>query len=157
MTSIGERIKARRRQLGMTLDQVSIDTQIPKSTIQRWEAGTIKNMGQAGLQKLALALNTSVSWLLTGEETPENKRRMTPNEFLFEYLCRRNHFSLSEDKTSVYRDMGSARFSIPIGEETVRDLISDTVDYFGYLLKKRSTLYRNGEPDLDEFVDEVFR
>ncbi len=157
MATIGERIRARRRQLGLTLDQVSVDTQIPKSTIQRWESGAIKNMGQAGLQKLALSLNTTVTWLMTGEETAENLRKMTPNEFLFEYLCKRNHFSLSEDKTSVYRDMGSARFSIPIGEETVRDLVNDTVNYFGYLLKKRSTLYRNGEPDLDEFVDEVFR
>jgi transcriptional regulator with XRE-family HTH domain len=157
MTSIGERIRARRRQLGLTLDQVSVDTQIPKSTIQRWESGAIKNMGQAGLQKLALSLNTTVTWLMTGEETAENLRKMTPNEFLFEYLCKRNHFSLSGDRTSIYREMGSARFSIPIGEETVRDLVNDTVDYFGYLLKKRATLYKNGEPDPEEFIDEVFR
>jgi len=30
-------------------------------------------------------------------------------------------------------------------------------DYFGYLLKKRAILYKNDEPDDEEFFDELFR
>ena len=157
MATIGDRIRARRRQLGMTLDQVSMDTSIPKSTIQRWESGAIKNMGQAGLQKIAVSLNTTIDWLLTGKETQDGTRKLTLNELLFEYLCRRNHFFLSEDRTTIYREAGTVTLTMPIEENTVKDLLDDTVDYFGYILSKRSTLYRNGEVDEQEYITEVYR
>ena len=156
METIGDRIRARRRQLGMTLDQLSNDTQIPKSTIQRWESGAIKNMGQAGLQKLAVSLNIPINWLLTGEE-PDGKRKISIREYLFEYLCHMNNYFLSEDKTTIVRRIGTATFNVPIEEGTVQELMESTADYFGYLLKKRAILYKNDEPDDEEFFDELFR
>lgn len=156
METIGDRIRARRRQMGLTLDQVSIDTQVPKSTIQRWESGAIKNMGQAGLQKVAASLNTTVEWLMTGKNPEGSRRSMTENEFLFWCLCDRNHFELSEDKTKISRKIGNAEYSIPIEEQTVQELLKDAVDYFGYILMRQAKKHNeDGEIDLEELI-EVF-
>ena len=156
METIGERLKARRKQLGKTLDQVSLETQVPKSTIQRWESGAIKNMGQAGLQKVAVSLNTTINWLLTGEETEDTRQRTMPEVFLFDYLCKKNHFHVSDDRKTIYRKIGKVRITIPVDEKIIQDLTTDTVDYFGYLLQKRyKPLY--DETDGQVLVEEDFR
>ena len=156
METIGERLKARRKQLGKTLDQVSQETQIPKSTIQRWETGAIKNMGQVGLQKIAVSLNTTINWLLTGEDTGDNRLRTMPEVFLFDYLCRKNYFHVSDDRKTIYRKIGKVRITIPVDEKIIQDLTTDTINYFGYLLQKRYNPL-NDEADGQILVEEDFR
>ena len=63
MSVIGDNLKKRRKELHMTLEDISRKTGLPKSTVQRWESGTVTNMGMDNLRKVADALDTTVSAL----------------------------------------------------------------------------------------------
>lgn len=55
--NIGDRIKARRLELGMTLEDVGKLVGVGKSTVRKWETGMIRNMGRDKISLLADALN----------------------------------------------------------------------------------------------------
>lgn len=67
--TIGERIKMRRKELGLTADQVAERVGVNRATIYRYESDEIKSMGTETLVPLAAALRTTPAWLLTGGET----------------------------------------------------------------------------------------
>lgn len=56
---IGEKIKQRRKELGLTLDEVAEKVGVGKSTVQKWESGRIKNMRRDKIEILAKVLNMS--------------------------------------------------------------------------------------------------
>lgn len=65
-----ERIKTRRRQLGLSYQDLADLTHMSKSTLQRYETGAIRNLPLDRLEKLAEALQTSPEWLLGWDEDP---------------------------------------------------------------------------------------
>lgn len=66
--TIGERIRIRRRQLGLTLEAVAIETDTSKQTIQRYESGVIENIPHARLEAVARVLKTTPGYLMGWEE-----------------------------------------------------------------------------------------
>ena len=56
MNEIGNKIKARRLELGLTLEDVAKAVGVGRSTVQRWESGLIKNMGRDKIAALATIL-----------------------------------------------------------------------------------------------------
>lgn len=70
--TIGERIKMRRKELGLTADQVAERVGVNRATIYRYESDEIKSMGTETLVPLAAALRTTPAWLLMGEDEPED-------------------------------------------------------------------------------------
>ena len=56
MCEIANKIKARRLELGLTLEDVAKKVKVGRSTVQRWESGLIKNMGRDKVAALAAAL-----------------------------------------------------------------------------------------------------
>lgn len=76
---IGERIKARRKELGYTQDDLSQSTGISKATIINYERGNQKSGGSIDIYvKLAKKLNLSLNWLFdiyVDTNTPEEDRR----------------------------------------------------------------------------------
>lgn len=69
---IGEYIKALRMQKGLTLEQVGNAVGVGKSTVRKWEVGSIKNMGRDKIIKLAAVLGVCPSDLL--ETIPIEKK-----------------------------------------------------------------------------------
>lgn len=67
--SLGERIKKRRCQLGLSVNQVSKMIDEPASSYLEWENGR-KITGEKVYPKLAVALRLSLSELITGGENP---------------------------------------------------------------------------------------
>ena len=63
---IGRRIKQRRKQLGLSLQEVADEVKLVKSTISRYETGAIVSVSMPTLRAIAQALRVDVSWL-TGE------------------------------------------------------------------------------------------
>lgn len=59
MNEIGKKIQERRKDLGLTLDDVGRAVGVGKSTVQRWESGLIKNMGRDKIALLAKVLQIS--------------------------------------------------------------------------------------------------
>lgn len=59
MCEIANKIKSRRIQLGLTLEDVAQAVGVGRSTVQRWESGLIRNMGRDKIALLAKVLEIS--------------------------------------------------------------------------------------------------
>ena len=60
---IGERIAFRRTQLGYTLDDIAKEIGVARSTIQRYEKGTINKLKLPVVEAIARVLDVSPEWL----------------------------------------------------------------------------------------------
>lgn len=66
--NIGEKLKARRKDLGLTMLQVAIKVGVSEATVSRWESGDIANMRRDKIVSLANALEVSPSFIMdTGD------------------------------------------------------------------------------------------
>lgn len=88
MKDIIDRIKNRRNELMMSYQDLADKTGLSKSTLQRYETGSIKNMPIDKLGILAKALNANPVWLM-GYDVPKE----IPN-----YI---NSTSLSQEETTL--------------------------------------------------------
>ncbi|MBR4344201.1 MAG: helix-turn-helix transcriptional regulator [Lachnospiraceae bacterium] len=78
--TIGERAKSRRKELGLTMDYVAERMDVNKSTIQRYESGTIDNSKKLVIEGLAAALHVTPEWLRG--ETDELSSDKTDGTFI---------------------------------------------------------------------------
>lgn len=77
--TLGEKIKHKRMNLGLSLNDVAMQIDANKSTIKRWEDGDINNMGRNHISKLAKVLGMSPLEFLDMDWRDEPKR---PNNIL---------------------------------------------------------------------------
>ena len=89
--SIGERIKERRKKIGMSAEQVAEKLGVSPATIYRYESNDIANMRIDKLEPIAEVLRTTPAYLMGWEEN-ENKK-----------LDRQN-ISLKSNISAVYND-----------------------------------------------------
>ncbi|MBQ8794062.1 MAG: helix-turn-helix transcriptional regulator [Clostridia bacterium] len=61
---IGKKIYDLRKMRGMTQEEVGAIVGVTKATIQKYEAGVVKNLRRPTIEKLAVALNTSPGYLM---------------------------------------------------------------------------------------------
>lgn len=66
--ALGERIKQRRKELKLTLQDVADNVGVTKSTIQRYETGKIGTPKLPVIQAIARALNVNPAWLVGKSE-----------------------------------------------------------------------------------------
>jgi transcriptional regulator with XRE-family HTH domain len=59
-----ERLKYRRNELGLTLQQVADYVGVGKATVQRWESGNIANLRRDKIAKLSEILKVSPDYLM---------------------------------------------------------------------------------------------
>lgn len=62
--TVGEKIRLRRKELNMTLEELGNKIGVGKSTVRKWENGMIANMKKDKIKKIADALNISPSYLM---------------------------------------------------------------------------------------------
>ena len=74
MQEIMNRMKSRREELDMSYQTLSDKVGISKSTLQRYETGSIKNMPIDKLEDIAKALNVSPSYLMGWDEPSDDKQ-----------------------------------------------------------------------------------
>lgn len=70
--AIAQRIKQRRTELNLSLQDVADMTDMSKSTLQRYESGSIRNIPLQKLGMLASALQTSADWILGWCKNPDD-------------------------------------------------------------------------------------
>lgn len=70
--SMAEKIKMRRQQLGLTLEQVADIVGVGKSTVRKWENGLIANMRRDKIANLAIALHTTPAYLMGWDDVPNS-------------------------------------------------------------------------------------
>ena len=138
--TIGERIHNRRKELHLTLEDVSRLSGIPKSTIQRWESGAVTNMGQENLSKVADALNVSIGFLQTGIAITAQayKRPAIDDTDIFEFLCAKSQYRYATH-------IGPDRYYEKKGQEfvlanpqAVSRMIDQVAHYFSFLMHDQS-------------------
>lgn len=70
--TVGERIKMKRKALGLSADQLAERVGVNRATIYRYESDEIRNMGTETLVPLAAVLRTTPGWLLVGDDQEES-------------------------------------------------------------------------------------
>lgn len=71
--TIGERVKKRRIELGLSVDKLAEQLNINRATIYRYESNHIENMPTTILEPLAAALKTTPSYLMGWTDKQEVK------------------------------------------------------------------------------------
>ena len=83
-----DKLRLRRKQLHMTQEELARQLGVSKITVARWESGTIRNLRQDKLQRLAQVLQLPAAYLLgTGEEQLEQLSEEQLSEELIRRLC----------------------------------------------------------------------
>ncbi len=77
-SSTASRIKQRRTELGLSYQELAAITGISKSTLQRYETGSIKSIPLDKLEPLATGLKTTVMYIL-GSPEPNNAEIISGN------------------------------------------------------------------------------
>lgn len=80
MCNISKKISDRRKQLGLTLDDVGKAVGVSRSTVQRWESGLIKNMGRDKIAALASVLQMNPVELVPGPADFNTVRLEVPGQ-----------------------------------------------------------------------------
>jgi transcriptional regulator with XRE-family HTH domain len=70
MSDVGKLIKERRQQLGLTLEDVGQKVGVGKSTVRKWEEGTIRSIRSDKLEALADALQLKPVDLVPAKKKP---------------------------------------------------------------------------------------
>ena len=64
MPFMRDRLKQRRLNMGLTLEEVANELQVERPTIQRYESGKIKSISTTTVEALAQALHCSPAYLM---------------------------------------------------------------------------------------------
>lgn len=77
---IGERIEQRRKQLGLTLEDIAQEIGVAKSTVQRYEKGTIDRIKLPVIEAIARVIAVNPAWICGKTDTMEpNNRASLPD------------------------------------------------------------------------------
>ena len=74
---VGERIKSRRKEIGLSAEQVAKELGVSPATVYRYESNDIMNMRIDKLEPIAKALRTTPAYLMGWED---DKKENTPTE-----------------------------------------------------------------------------
>lgn len=79
-TAVGERIESRRQQLNLTLDDIATEIGVARSTVQRYEKGSIKKIKMPVIEAIARVLDVDPAWLCckTDDMTPKKTYTTLP-------------------------------------------------------------------------------
>lgn len=81
--NINDKIKQRRSELQLTLEEVAHIVGVTKATVQRWESGLISNMRRDKIVLLAKALQTTPAYILGIEIESKNENNKLDWRFKF--------------------------------------------------------------------------
>jgi hypothetical phagelike protein len=77
--TIGERIKLKRKELGITVDDLAVRLNKNRATVYRYESNEIEKLPTTVLEPLAKALNTTPAYLMGWNENTELIERSITN------------------------------------------------------------------------------
>lgn len=87
--TIGERIRTRRKELGLTAENLAEKLGISRATMYRYESGEIEKIPVTMLEPLAKALNTNPAYLM-GDDWTEFNTKQTIADRLNQIMSERN-------------------------------------------------------------------
>lgn len=78
--AIGKRIKSRRKELGLSAEEIALKMEVSPATIYRYESASIANMGVDKLNNLALLLDTTPAYLMGWEDDTNDYETIAKQE-----------------------------------------------------------------------------
>ena len=82
MNEIGKKMYERRKELGLTLEEVGEAVGVGKSTVRKWENGMIKNMGRDKISALAKILKMNPVEFVPADGNPDEYYKQELNDRL---------------------------------------------------------------------------
>ena len=107
--SIGQRIKARRLELDLTLDNIGKKLGVNRSTVKRYEDGKTQRIPQKTIEMLAIILKTTPEYLM-GWDTPEKRDDLGLDGDIL--ILAREMQNLPEDKRTLLKSIVAAMSDI---------------------------------------------
>lgn len=129
--SIGKRIKAKRKELGMSAEQLADVLGVSPATIYRYESNEISSIKVGRIKPMAKALNTSVAYLMGWDESFVNASDFNKNIEIYDKiqeLCNSACVSI----TSLEAELGIGKGLIGKWRKNSPNIISlqKVADYF---------------------------
>ena len=90
--TIGDKLKSRRKELGLSLKEVADRIGVAEATVSRWESGDIANMKRNYIKQYADVLEVSPLFVMGEDETKANENDELVE--LFEYLKKNNELQV---------------------------------------------------------------
>lgn len=84
--TMGQKIKALRKDHNLTLEQVGDAVGVGKSTVRKWENGMISNMRRDKIANLAKVLQTTPAYLMGWDESVTAIETTTKNQLEYRLL-----------------------------------------------------------------------
>lgn len=105
--TIGDFIKRRRTELGLTLEEIGKATGVGKSTVKKWETGSISNMRRDRIEQLAKILQVNPVIFIENDiadydQAINRTRRVTTNNISYRILALMKYKKLSFYDLSNY-------------------------------------------------------
>lgn len=72
-----DRIRERRKEIGISADTLAEKIGVSRSTIFRYESGQIEKMPLNHIEPIAIALNTTAGYLMFGDETIDDTKMLS--------------------------------------------------------------------------------
>ncbi len=88
MEEIGNLIYNRRKELGLTLEDIAQACGVGRSTVRKWEKGMIKDIGRSKLAALAQILQISPAQLIKPETAEEVQEQLSEEQQLLFRLAK---------------------------------------------------------------------
>lgn len=107
--SIGERIKMKRLELGMSLEDLGKCLGVNRSTVKRYEDGKIKHIPQNTMETLAVVLKTTPAYLMGWDNDTDSGDLELDGEVL---MLAREMQNLPEDKRNLLKNIVKAMSDI---------------------------------------------
>jgi|WetSurMetagenome_2_1015567.scaffolds.fasta_scaffold392901_2 HTH-type transcriptional regulator, cell division transcriptional repressor len=107
--SMGERIRARRLELGLTLEDIGKALGVNRSTIKRYEDGKTQRIGQDTMEMLAVILKTTPGYLMGWDTPAAQGKEKLDGEIL---ILAREMQRLPEDKRNLLKTIVKAMSDI---------------------------------------------
>lgn len=79
---VATRMKRRREELGLTLDDIALEIGVARSTIQRYEKGTIEKLKLPVIEAIANVLKVDPAWLVGKSDDPRVVSYAYPDNIL---------------------------------------------------------------------------
>lgn len=61
---MAQRIKEKRTELGLTMEELGVKVGVQKSAVNKWEKGSVSNMKRSTIERLAEIFDCSPAWLM---------------------------------------------------------------------------------------------
>ncbi|WP_019155461.1 helix-turn-helix domain-containing protein [Robertmurraya massiliosenegalensis] len=124
-----DKVRNRRLELGLTLEDVAKAVGVSAPTIQRYESGEIKNIRKDKIKALSDALRVTPSFLMDWEETAEAKQSF---DYFLEMQLRLLGYEIVYDEENGYVVLVGKEGTFEISESDVEDLSNNLKSFLNF-------------------------